>query len=147
VTGLIIVIAICIVLALCFFFWSRQRAAARSEAIRHYATEHNFNLLGSSLPAGLSLEGSSFRSAELILNAFTGSGREKEFAFFDCYIREGRRGYTQSVLAIHRLGGSYPACRFDRQLLEERAPGEWTFIYHHRRAWPVEEIDAHLSSL
>lgn len=146
-TGLLIVIAICSVLALCFFFWKRQQAAARREAIRRYANEHNFNLLGSSLPAGLSLEGSSFRSAETILNAFTGSSRDKEFVFFDCYIREGRRGYTQSVLAIHRLGGSYPACRFDRQLREERAPGDWMLIYHDRRAWPVEEIDAHLSSL
>jgi hypothetical protein len=147
VTALIIVIAICIVVAICFFVLSKQRAAARRQAIRQYADEHHFSFLGNSLPAGLNLEGSSFRFAEAISSAFTGTGHEKEFAFFDCYIREGRRGYTQSVLAIHDLGGSYPACRFDRQLREERAPGGWTLIYHERRAWPVAEIDAHISSL
>jgi hypothetical protein len=108
--------------------------------------EHHFSFLGNSLPAGLNLEISAFRSAESISSAFAGTGREKEFAFFDCYIHEGRRGYTQSVLAIHNLGGSYPACRFDRQLREGRA-GEWTLIYHDRRAWPAAEIDAHISSL
>lgn len=146
-TTLIIVIAICIATAFLLFLWSRKRAASRRDGIRRYAEEHHFNFLGNSLPATLSLEGSSFRFAENISSAFTGVGRDKEFVFFDCYIREGRRGYTQSVLAIHQLGGSYPACRFDRALREEHAPGHWTLIYHERRAWPLAEIEAHVSSL
>ena len=146
-TTLIIVVVICIVGAICIFLWLQQRAASRREAIRRYAAEHNFTFLGSRLPTTLSLEGGSFRFAEKISSAFTGTGHEKEFAFFDCYIHEGRRGYTQSVLAIHHLGGIYPACHFDRQLREEHAPGQWTLIYHDRRAWPIGEIDAHVSSL
>jgi hypothetical protein len=147
VTKLIVVIVVSILAAICLFLWSKQREASRREAIRRYAERRSFNFLGNRLPASLSLEGSTFRYAEIISSAFTGTGREKEFAFFDCYIREGRRGYIQSVLAIHQLDGSYPACRFDHQLREERAPGEWTLIYHDRRAWPVAEIDAHVSSL
>lgn len=145
-TALIIVIAILIVIALCLFFWSRQRAESRRKAIRHYADEHGFSFLGNTLPANLSLEGSSFRFAKAISSAFTGRGKEKEFAFFDCTMPGDRMSYTQSVLAIYQLGGSYPACRFDRQLLEER-DRQWTLIYHDRRAWSVSEIDAHVSSM
>ena len=146
-TALVIVIAICIVVALCLFFWSRKRAATRRDAIRTYADERQFNFLGNSVPSSLSLEISPFRSAENISSAFTGTGHEKEFVFFDCSMREGRTAYTQSVLAIHHLGGSYPACRFDRDLRESHASGDWTLIYHHHRAWSVGEIDAHVSSL
>jgi hypothetical protein len=146
VTKLILVIAICVIVALGIFLWSRQRAALRRKAIRQYADEHHFTFLGNRLPDTLSLDRSSFRSAENISSAFTGTGKEKEFAFFDCFIREGRRGYTQSVLAIYRLDGSYPACQFDRQLHEARA-GDWRLVYHDRRTWPVSEIDAHVSSL
>jgi hypothetical protein len=145
-TALIIILAICIVVAISIFVLSKRKAASRRQAIHQYVDEHHFTFLGNSLPAGLNLEISAFRSAESISSAFTGTGREKEFAFFDCAMRDGRRAYTQSVLAIHNLGGSYPACRFDRQLREERA-GEWTLIYHDRRTWPVTEIDAHISSL
>ncbi len=144
---LVIAIAACVVVAICLFALSKQRAKSRREGIRQYADEHKFSFLGSSLPADLSLERSSFRSTKSISSAFTGAGKEKAFVFFDCSIREGRTGYTQSVLAIRDLGGSYPACRFDRQLREERAPGGWTLIYHERRGWPVQEIDAHVSSL
>lgn len=146
-TKLIVVIVICVLAAICLFLWSKQQEVSRREAIRKYAEKRSFNFLGNRLPDGLSLEGSTFRFAETTSNVFTGTGREKAFVFFDCYIREGRRGYTQSVLAIYQLDGSYPACRFDRQLQEERAPGEWTLIYHNRRSWPVAEIDAHVSSL
>jgi hypothetical protein len=147
VTTLAIVIAICVVVALCIFFWSRRRAAARRQAIRQYADENHYSFLGDRLPDTLHLDRSSFlRSAESISSAFTGRGKEKEFAFFDCSLREGRRGYIQSVLAIYRLNGHYPACQFDRQLREERA-GDWTLIYHDRRTWPVPEIDAHVSSI
>lgn len=146
-TALAIAIGICIVVALCVFFWSRQRAAARRQAIRQYADTHHYTFLGNTLPDSLKLDRSSFlRSAENISCAFTGRGKEKEFAFFDCSIREGRRGYIQSVLAIYRLDGHYPACQFDRQLREERA-GDWRLIYHDRRTWPVSEIDAHVSSI
>ena len=145
-TALIIVIAICIILALSIFFWLRQRAASRRNAIRQYAEEHHFNFLGTSLPANLSLDGSSFRFAKAVSSAFTGKGKEKEFAFFDCTMPGDRMSYTQSVLAIYQLGGSYPATHFDRQLREER-DRQWTLIYHDRRAWPVSEIDAHVSSL
>lgn len=145
-TALAIVIAICIILALCLVFWSRQRAASRRTAIQQYATEHNFTFLGSTLPANLSLDGSSFRFAKAVSTAFTGKGKEKTFAFFDCTMPGDRMSYTQSVLAIYRLGGDYPACHFDRQLREER-DREWTLVYHDRRAWSVSEIDAHVSSL
>jgi hypothetical protein len=146
VATLIIVIAICVVVALGIFFWSRQGAASRRNAIRQYTDEHHFTFLGNRIPDTLNLDRSSFRSAENISSAFTGTGKEKEFAFFDCSMRDGRRGYTQSVLAIYRLEGSYPACQFDRQLREEHA-GDWRLIYHDRRTWPVSEIDAHLSSI
>ncbi|HEX6771976.1 MAG TPA: hypothetical protein VF126_08110 [Acidobacteriaceae bacterium] len=145
-TALIIVVAICILLALSIFFWSRQRAESRRKAIRQYADEHHFNFLGSTLPSNLSLDGSSFRFAKAVSSAFTGKGKEKEFAFFDCTMPGDRLSYTQSVLAIYQLGGGYPACRFDRQLREER-DREWTLVYHDRRAWSISEMDAHISSL
>jgi hypothetical protein len=146
-TTLIIVVAICIVIAIGLLLFSRQRAAARRAAIRRYAEERGFNFLGSSVPATLSLDGSSFRFAKAISSSFTGTGKEKEFAFFDCLMPGDRMSYTQSVLAIHRLGGGYPAARFDRQLREEHARGEWTLVYHDRRSWGIEEIEAHISSL
>jgi hypothetical protein len=146
VTTLIIVIAILIVLALCVFFWSRQRAESRRKAIRQYAEGHGFSFLGNTLPANLNLDGSSFRFAKGISSAFTGKGKENDFAFFDCTMPGDRMSYTQSVLAIYRLSGGYPAARFDRQLREER-DREWTLVYHDRRAWTVPEMDAHISSL
>jgi hypothetical protein len=146
VTKLIIVVAICVVLALCIFIWSRVRSASRRNAIQRYAEDHNFSFLGSSLPDTLKLETSSFRQAKAISNAFTGTGREKEFAFFDCVMPGDRMSYTQSVLAIHHLDGRYPATQFDRQLQEERRGG-WTLIYHLKRTWSLSEIDAHISSL
>jgi hypothetical protein len=146
VTKLIFVAAICVVVALAYFVWSRVRSASRRKEIRNYAQEHNFSFLENSLPEALKLEGSSFRHAKAISSAFTGAGREKEFAFFDCVMPGDRMSYLQSVLGIYRLGGSYPACRFDRQLREERA-GDWILIYHDRRAWSLQEIDAHVSSI
>jgi hypothetical protein len=145
-TALVIVIAILIVIALVLFFWSRQRAASRRNAIQQYATEHGFTFLGNTLPANLSLDGSSFRFSTAVSSAFTGLGKEKQFAFFDCIMPGDRMSYTQSVLAIYQLGGSYPACKFDRQLREER-DRDWTLVYHDRRAWSVAEMDAHISSL
>ena len=145
-TKLIITATICIVLALCLFLWSRQRAASRRKAICQYVDDHNLQFLGSVLPDTLNLGASSLRQAEAISNAFLSTGGTRDFVFFDCYIPAGRTGYTQSVLAIYRFTGSYPACRFDRELRQERS-GEWTLIYHERRTWPVAEIDAHVSSL
>lgn len=142
----IIVVATCVLLAVCAFIWLRLRSASRRNAIQHYAEEHNFNFLGSSLPPMLKLETSSFRHAKAISSAFTGTGREKEFAFFDCVMPGARTSYTQSVLAIHQPGGRYPAAQFDSQLQEEHR-GEWTLIYHRKRAWSLSEIDAHISSL
>jgi hypothetical protein len=145
-TKLIIVVAICVVLAVCTFIWLRVRSASRRNAIQGYAEEHNFSLLGSSLPATLKLETSSFRHAKAISSAFTGTGKEKEFAFFDCVMPGDRTSYTQSVLAVRHLGGRYPAAQFDRQLQEEHR-GDWTLIYHLKRTWILSEIDAHISSL
>lgn len=145
-TALIIIIAILIVLALCLFFWSRQRAESRRKAIRQYADEHGFSFLGNTLPANLSLDGSSFRFAKGVSNVFTGKSHDKDFAFFDCTMPGDRMTYTQSVFAIYQLGGSYPATHFDRQLREER-DRQWTLVYHDGRTWSVAEIEAHISSL
>ncbi|HEX6496126.1 MAG TPA: hypothetical protein VF018_11620 [Acidobacteriaceae bacterium] len=145
-TKLIIAVAICVVLAVCVFMWFRVRSASRRKAIERYAQEHNFSFLGSSLPATLKLEISSFRHAKAISTAFAGTGREKEFVFFDCVMPGDRTSYVQSVLAIRHLGGKYPAAQFDRQLQEERR-GDWTLIYHPKRTWGLSEIDAHVSSL
>ncbi len=84
--------------------------------------------------------------AEKISSVFLGRRKMKDFVFFDCHITVGKTGYTQSVLAIYLLEGSYPACPFDPQLREARA-GDWRLIYHDRRTWPVSEIDAHVSSI
>jgi hypothetical protein len=146
VTKLLIIVAICVLLAVCVFMWGRVRSASRLRAIQSYAEEHNFSFLGSSLPATLKLETSSFRHAKAISTAFTGAGREKEFAFFDCVMPGDRMSYTQSVLAIRQLGGRYPAAQFDRQLQEEHR-GDWTLVYHLKRTWSLSEIDAHISSL
>jgi hypothetical protein len=146
VTKLIIVVAICVALAACIFVWLRVRSASRRNAIQRYVEEHNFSLLGSSLPATLKLETSSFRYAKAISSAFTGTGREKEFVFFDCVMPGDRTSYMQSVLAVHHLGGRYPAAQFDRQLQEEHR-GDWTLISHLKRTWSLSEIDAHISSL
>jgi hypothetical protein len=141
-----VIVAIGILLAISIFVWLKMRSASRRRAIRRYADEHNFRYLGSDLPASLKLDGSSLRQAESVSNAFSGTGKEKDFVFFDCYIPAGKTGYRQSVLAIYLLGESYPACRFDRELREERV-GDWRLVYHTQRAWSVSEIDAHVSSL
>jgi hypothetical protein len=141
-----LVIASGILIALCIFIWSRVRSASRCKAIRHYVDEHNLRFLGSVLPDTLNLGDSSLRRAEAISSAFMGTHGKKDFVFFNCFIPAGKTGYTQSVLAIYRLGESYPACRFDRELREERA-GDWTLIYHDRREWPLQQIDAHVSSI
>ena len=142
---LAIVIAIGVLLALCFFLWSRKRAAARRQAIRQYADENHYTFLGDRLPDTLNLQASSLRRAENISSAFLGTGK-KDFVFFDSFIPAGKTGYTQSVLAIYLLEDGYPAYHFDRQLREERA-GEWMLIYHDKRTWTVPEIDAHVSSI
>lgn len=130
---------------LCVVFWRRAAAARRSLAIRSYSNEHGFQYVDQQV-ADIPFNRSSFKDLQSVANAFTGTGARNRFTFFDCHIREGRTGYTQSVLAIEHLEGSYPACRWDRTLREERA-GDWTLVYHDRRAWSLSEIDAHVSAL
>jgi hypothetical protein len=141
-----IIIALVLGCAVCFVLWSRTKATARRKAIRRYCDERRFDFLDGHIPESLDLNSSSLKGLQSISTAFTGMGSRNRFVFFDCWLRPGRTGYTQSVLAIHLLSESYPACRWDRELREEHI-GDWTLIYHDRRAWSVREIDAHVSTL
>jgi hypothetical protein len=141
-----LIIALVLGCAFCIVLWSRARATARRKAIRRYCDEHRFDFLNGHIPATLDLSSSSLKGLQSVSSAFTGTGSRNRFVFFDCWLRPGRTGYTQSVLAIHLLAESYPACRWDRELREEHA-GEWTLIYHDKRTWSVREIDAHISGL
>jgi hypothetical protein len=141
-----LIIALALGCAFCIVLWSRAKATTRRKAIRRYCDEHGFDFLDSHLPATLDLNRSSLKGVQSISSAFTGMGSRNRFVFFDCWLRPGKRGYTQSVLAIHLLAEPYPACRWDRGLREEHV-GEWTLIYHDERDWSVREIDAHLSAL
>jgi hypothetical protein len=127
-----LIIALVLGCALCIVLWSRARATARRKAIRRYCDEHRFDFLDGHLPATLDLSGGSLKGLQSVSSAFTGTGSRNRFVLFDCWLRPGRTGYTQSVLAIYLLAESYPACRWDRELREEHA-GEWTLIYHDRR--------------
>ena len=139
----ILVLAIGCVLG--FRLWPQAAARKRREGIRRYSEKHGFEYLDDQVPQ-LPLSSSSLKAAQATSNAFTGMGARSRFVFFDCRIREGRTRHTQSVLALERLGEHYPACRWDRELREERA-GDWTLVYHPRRAWSLNEIDAHVSTL
>jgi hypothetical protein len=141
-----LIIALVLGCAFCIVLWSRAKATTRRKAIRRYCDEHGFDFLDSHLPATLDLNRSSLKGVQSISSAFTGLGSRNRFVFFDCWLRPGKTGYTQSVLAIQLLVEAYPACRWDRELHEEHV-GEWTLIYHGKRGWPVSEIDAHISAL
>ena len=140
---IILVLAIGCVLG--FRLWLRAAARKRREGIRRYSEEHGFQYLDAQ-PPQISLGSSSLKAVQSTSNAFTGTGTRNRFVFFDCRIREGRTSHIQSVLALERLGEHYPACRWDRELREERV-GDWTLVYHPRRAWSLNEIDAHVSAL
>jgi hypothetical protein len=141
-----LIIALVLGCAFCIVLWSRARATARRKAIRHYCDKQGFDFLGGQIPAALDTNSSSLQGLQSFSSAFTGMGSRNRFVFFDCWLRPGKTGYTQSVLAIHLLAESYPACRWDRELREERS-GDWTLIYHDRREWSLRELDAHISTL